>query len=187
MKFTLHSDRIDHEKYFQSTQCLPLPMTQFPPPSKTLFMEVGIELWKSFATLKMVLVICIYEWMIRSQNFHITGPKKALDARVESNLQKSMLVPVNYDDPVKQVTRQKYPELRVDILVRFLPFPRARSPSTPSWILSHPPMGHLEELVGMLKDEPGAPTTFPPSSSTKCPSPRWLSSEETRYFGFGRL
>ena len=36
-------------------------------------------------------------------HFHCSGPKKSLDTRVESTLQKSMLVPVNYDDPVKQV------------------------------------------------------------------------------------
>ena len=36
-------------------------------------------------------------------HFHRSGPKKSLDTRVESTLQKSMLVPVNYDDPVKQV------------------------------------------------------------------------------------
>ena len=42
--------------------------------------------------------------MTQCHNFHNTGPKKSLDTRVESNLQKSMLVPVNYDDPVKQVT-----------------------------------------------------------------------------------
>ena len=44
--------------------------------------------------------------MTQCQNFDNTGPKKSLDTRVESNLQKSMLVPVNYDDPVKQVNHR---------------------------------------------------------------------------------
>ena len=44
--------------------------------------------------------------MTQCHNFHNTGPKKSLDTRVESNLQKSMLVPVNYDDPVKQVNHR---------------------------------------------------------------------------------
>jgi len=37
------------------------------------------------------------------KNSFYGGPKKGLGTRVESNLQKSMLVTVNYDDPVKQV------------------------------------------------------------------------------------
>ena len=60
------------------------------------------ENWTCFGTR-----FCKYDWMMQRQkikkNFYWTGPKKALDTRVESNLQKSMLVPVNYDDPVKQV------------------------------------------------------------------------------------
>ena len=51
----------------------------------------------------MVLQIWIMQRQKIKKNFYWTGPKKALDTRVESNLQKSMLVPVNYDDPVKQV------------------------------------------------------------------------------------
>ena len=32
------------------------------------------------------------------------GAKKSLDSKIESNLQKSMLMTVHFDDPVKQVT-----------------------------------------------------------------------------------
>ena len=46
-------------------------------------------------------------WPKIETNFPLTGPKKGLDTRVESNLQKSMLVTVNYDEPVKQVTHWK--------------------------------------------------------------------------------
>ena len=120
--------------YKLRSRCLPLPTIPSPLPSKTLSMEV----WQH--SLCFHPACCpplglILQGSKSARIFPCPGPKKGFESRVESTLQKSMLVPVNYDEPVKQVSHslhKLFPPLSSDNFFSFRlhHFPRVKRPNT---------------------------------------------------------
>ena len=114
--------------YKLRSRCLPLPTIPSPLPSKTLSMEV----WQHSLCFHPA---CCPPLGLKLQGsksariFPCPGLKKGFESRVESTLQKSMLVPVNYDEPVKQVGHNLQSQVVPSSFLRLITFFFAQAPS----------------------------------------------------------
>ena len=106
--------------YKLRSRCLPLPTIPSPLPSKTLSMEVW-QHWLCFYPACRPPLGLKLQVSKSVRIFPCPGPKKGFESRVESTLQKSMLVPVNYDEPVKQVSHKScslpFPQTNTKLLL----------------------------------------------------------------------
>lgn len=116
--------------YKLRSRCLPLPTIPSPLPSKTLSMEV----WQHSLCFHPA---CCPPLGLKLQGsksariFPCPGLKKGFESRVESTLQKSMLVPVNYDEPVKQVSHNLQSQVVPSSFLRLITFFRSGSITFP--------------------------------------------------------